>query len=157
VDDNNHSACVDAWMERVGNDLPAAQLLQAFEHGFAAVWRRAHQTLGDVTLTAIADRVLYTAAETFPFLSSLKIQPTGLECDGLHEHAGSLHRDQLASGLRFVLVEFLTVLGNLTAEILTPALHAQLSNAAPGERGPDEEESHGKPPNPESIGEGARS
>ena len=33
----------------------------------------------------------------------------------------------------FVLVEFLTVLGHLTDEILTPALHAELSKVALGE------------------------
>ena len=29
--------------------------------------------------------------------------------------------------MRFLLVEFLTVLGNLTADILTPALHSELT------------------------------
>jgi hypothetical protein len=33
-----------------------------------------------------------------------------------------------------LLVDFLTVLGNLTAEILTPALHAELSKAQIGAR-----------------------
>jgi hypothetical protein len=37
---------------------------------------------------------------------------------------------ELRRGIRFVLTEFLTVLGNLTAEILTPELHAALSNVA---------------------------
>jgi len=157
VDQNEHSACVDAWLERVAKDLPATRLLQVFEHGFAAVWRRAHQTLGDVTLTAIVDRVLYTAADNFPFLSALKIEPTGLQSQGIYEHAASLHRDQLAGGLRFVLVEFLTVLGNLTADILTPALHAELMKCVPEKRGPDEEESLGEPQNPECSGEGAKS
>lgn len=33
----------------------------------------------------------------------------------------------LIAGTRFVLVEFLTVLGNLTADILTPELHEELA------------------------------
>ena len=157
MDENDHSACVDAWLERVAKGLPAARLLQVFEHGFAAVWRRAHETLGDVTLTAIVNRVLHTAAENFPFLSALKIEPIGLRFQGLHEHAASLHRDQFVGGLRFVLVEFLTVLGHLTAEILTPALHAELMKAVPEKRGPDKKESRDEPQNPESSGEGAKS
>jgi hypothetical protein len=32
--------------------------------------------------------------------------------------------------MRFVLVEFLTVIGNLTAEILSPELHADLGRVA---------------------------
>ena len=39
-----------------------------------------------------------------------------------------MHDSELVEGIRFVLVEFLTVLGNLTAEILTPELHSELSN-----------------------------
>ncbi len=37
---------------------------------------------------------------------------------------------QLRAAVRFVLVEFLSVLGVLTAEILTPALHAELARLA---------------------------
>lgn len=153
ADENDHNACVNAWMERAAKGRSPSQLLDVFERGFAVLWRRVHQTLGSVTLTAIVDRVLYTAAEQFPLLSSLKIEATGIRCQALRERAGSLSHDQLADGIRFVLVEFLTVLGNLTAEILTPALHSELSNVAPEERGPDEKESHGEPQNPESNGE----
>ena len=37
----------------------------------------------------------------------------------------------IVAAIRFVLVEFLTVLGNLTAQILTSALHAELSKGHP--------------------------
>jgi hypothetical protein len=129
--DASHSACVDAWMERVAKDLPPERLIQAFEQAFGAVWRRAHQTLGDVTLTAIADRVLHNAAEQFALLSTLAVEVAGLRCQQLRERAAGLHREELAAGLRYVLVEFLAVLGNLTADILTPALHAELSRVSP--------------------------
>jgi hypothetical protein len=138
VDKNDHSACVDAWLARVGTGLPSERLLDVFEQGFGAVWRRAHLTLGDVTLTAIGDRVLYSAAEQFPIFSALELQATGLQCKALHERLGNLQHEQLAQGIRFVLVEFLTVLGNLTADILTPALHAELTKVAPEESGPGE-------------------
>jgi hypothetical protein len=131
ADDGDHGACVDAWMERGAKGLPPDRLLLAFEWTFAALWQRAHQTLGDVTLTAIVDRVIYVSVEQYPVLSSLKLEAVGLRCGELHHRASSLDGDQLAQGVRFVLVEFLTVLGNLTAEILTPALHAELSKADP--------------------------
>jgi hypothetical protein len=56
-------------------------------------------------------------------------------------------------GIRFVLVEFLTVLGNLTAGILTAELHAELShveptNAVPATKGRE------VTPSTESIREG---
>lgn len=135
ADVHAHSACVNAWMDRATRGLASEWLLRAFEHGFAVLWHRARQTLGDVTLTAIMDRVLYTAVERFPLLASLEIQATGIKCENLVASAGSLDRDQLAEGIRFVMTQFLTILGNLTSGILAPALHAELSKVGPSERG----------------------
>ena len=129
-DENNHRARVDAWMDRAAKEAPPERLLDAFERAFNALWRRARVTLGDVTLMAILDRVLYNAAEQFPPLSSLEIDATGLRTDKFRVRAGSSHRDQIGEGIRFILLEFLTVLGNLTAEVLTPALHAELAKVA---------------------------
>ena len=130
LDENDHCARVDAWMERATKEAPPERLFDAFESAFGALWRRARVTLGDVTLTAILDRVLYTAAERFPSLSSLEMDATGLRSEKFRQGAGSLQRDQLGEGICFILVEFLRVLGNLTAEVLTPALHAELAKAA---------------------------
>jgi len=145
-----HGACVDAWLERAANRLPSDRLLLVFVQGFDALWGRAHQTLGDVMLMAIADRVLYVAAEQYPFLSALKVEPAGIRCQELQQQAGSLHRDRLAEAVRFVLVEFLTVLGTLTAEILTPALHAELLQTAPAEAGSEVDGPQAGPRDPNS-------
>jgi len=141
LDENDHRACVDAWMERVAKD-PPDQVFGAFEIAFAAMWRRARVTLGDVTITAILDRVLYTAAERFPLLSSLEMDATGLRSDKFRQGAGGLQRDQLGEGIRFILVEFLKVLGNLTAEVLTPALHSELAKVAAKDAVPARKQSH---------------
>jgi hypothetical protein len=138
-DENDHYARVDAWMDRATKEASPERLLAAFERAFGAMWQRARVTLGDVTLTAILDRVLYNAAERFPQLSSLEVDATGLRSDKVRERAGSLHADQLEEGIRFILVEFLTVLGNLTAEVLTPALHSELAKATAGAAVPGEE------------------
>jgi PAS domain S-box-containing protein len=129
IDENDHIASVNAWMDRVATGLPPKRLFAAFERDFAALWLRAYQTLGDVTLPAIVDRVLNIAAEQFPMLSALRVEVTGLRGEGLRARAASLPNDQLASAVRFVLLEFLTVVGDLTAEILTPALHAELARS----------------------------
>ena len=124
----DHGACVNAWMERGVSGSPPDRMLHAFEETFAAMWRRAQMTLGDVTLAAIVDRVVHAARERHPALAPLQVEATGLRCDGLRQRAASLQGSQLEEGVRFVLVEFLTVLGDLTDEILTPALHDQLSS-----------------------------
>jgi hypothetical protein len=144
VDQDDHEACVEAWMKEAAKGLPPEQMIQAFEQGFGALWQRAHKTLGDVTLTAIVDRVLYDAAENYPVLAPLKLEITGIQWQRLGENVRGLDRDQVAEGLRFVLVEFLTVLGNLTANILSPSLHAELSKIVPEESVPDAKNSPGQ-------------
>ncbi len=158
VDAREHGACVDAWLERAASRLPSDKLLLVFDRGFAALWARAHQTLGDVTLMAIVDRVLYVAAEQYPFLSALKVEPAGLRGQELQQQAGNLPRDELAEAVRFVLVEFLTVLGTLTAEILSPALHAELLKIAPEQTGSEDDSPQASPQDPKkAAGAGAKS
>jgi len=123
---SDHHLTVNEWYERVARGRTVAALIQAFEAAFATLWQRSNLTLGEVTLTAIVERVLHTATEQFPMLKGVEVGPSGLRCEDLRTQAG-VPDDELSSAIRFVLVEFLTVLGNLTAQILTPALHAELS------------------------------
>lgn len=105
--------------------------MHLFEAALRVLWGRTKTTLGEVTLTAIAERVLSKASEKFPLFSTLKVEPTeGIQCRELRKGIGSVRDPALLEGIRFVLVEFLTVLGNLTAEILTPELHAELFKVA---------------------------
>jgi len=127
VEEREHQLTVDAWFERVVHLNSAEALIHAFERVFAALWERSHLTLGEVTLTAITERVLHTATERYPVLASIEITTSGLRCQSLRTQQG-LHLGEVTEGIRFVLVEFLTVLGNLTAQILTPALRSELSN-----------------------------
>lgn len=143
-DDGGHAQLVDEWLERGGKDLAPRDLLRLFEAALGALWTCTSTTLGVVTVTAIVDRVLYKAAEKFPSFSCLKVEPDeGIQCHPLREHLGASQTPELMGGVRFVLVELLTVIGNLTADVLTPDLHAELSkitlrsavDAAEGERG----------------------
>ena len=122
-----HGACVDAWLEKRAANLSSAALLTLFDSANQALWVRSKTTLGEVTLTAIADRVRSVATERHPFLAGLTIdQVDGIRAGALAAQAEAMPPDELVLPLRFVLVELLTVLGNLTAEILTPGLHAAL-------------------------------
>jgi len=138
ADDSAHGACVDAWFERTAQGLPVEQLVAAFEAAFTALWGRAHQTLGDVTLSAIIDRVLYIAAERHPVTSVLELGATGVRWDAFRQRAAALPAEQLALGMRFVLLEFLSVLGKLTGEVLSAPLHAALEALASGAPRADE-------------------
>lgn len=149
TDDHEHAACVDAWLERSARGLAPEILLGLLEAALGALWARTTTTLGDVTLTAIAERVLYSASEKFPLLSSLEVAvPGGIQCRGLRAQIGSVRAAELLEGIRFVLVELLTVLGNLTAEILTSELHAELGAVALPEAAGVSNAAHGSPRNP---------
>jgi hypothetical protein len=111
-----HEACVAALM-RGRSAVEQQELLRA---GLEAIRRRAEQTLGEVTLGAIVDRVLYTGRAHHPSLGGLSVGTAGF-------HFDNPQPAEPPDVLRFVVIELLTVLGSLTAEILTPALHAALS------------------------------
>ena len=127
----DHANHVNTWLGRAAKGLSSEQLLQLAEMAMAALWKRAYLTLGAVTLAAITDRVLSTAGEKFPPFKSLKVTLMGIDWRKLREQHEVLSKRELAEGIRFVIAEFMVVVGNLTAEMLTSALHSELSKVAP--------------------------
>ena len=122
---------MDAWLARAAKGASPEVLGRLFEAAFGALRARTNITLSEVTLTAIAGRVLHHAAGKFPLFKAVELDPNcGIQCRELREGITSVHASELREAIRFVLVEYLTVLGNLTAEILTPELHAELSGVA---------------------------
>lgn len=125
----HHAVCVDAWLEQSAQHATPDTILLLFNAAFSALWIGSGKTLGEVTLVAIADRVLYNATEIYPMLSVMSVDPvSGIQCNALAKDSNSLSVPELTAGLRFVLVEFLTVIGNLTAEILASELHSVLTS-----------------------------
>ncbi|MDB5097740.1 MAG: hypothetical protein JWM80_2161 [Cyanobacteria bacterium RYN_339] len=130
----DHRECVSAFLERAGDRLPPERFLESFVEAFNDVWGRARTTLGDVTLLAIGRRVLHKTVERHPALLGLAVAADGIALGTVDPDQADA--DALVPAARFMLEEFLTVMGRLTAEILTPALHQVLSRAAAP--GPDE-------------------
>lgn len=128
MEEHDDAACVDEWRQRLGDDVEATVLVRAFARAFRLMWKRAQQTLGDVTLLAIGDRVLHDAAELHPLLEGVRLDTAGLACEELERRASTVDRVELERAVRAVLVELLAVLGRLTAGVLTPPLHAALSD-----------------------------
>jgi hypothetical protein len=131
--ESSHAAAVDAWLARAIDHDAALDVVVLFRGALEALWSRAVTTLGTVTLTAIAERVLYTATARHGFLSAVNPRPNGDARWKQHlvERLGSVPRGELIAGLRFALIELLTVIGRLTAEILTHELHATLAASEP--------------------------
>jgi hypothetical protein len=129
AEDSVHIKYVREWMKRAAASSQD-QLAGLFEKALSALWHRTYAALGEITVAAIVDRVLYEAAEKYSVLGSLKLDPSGVNFAEFRQKAGSIDDRELKEAIQFVLVELLTVVGNLTAEILTPALHSELSSGA---------------------------
>jgi hypothetical protein len=132
-DDDLNVPCVASWIEGVGyRRLSGEERVQLLELALGAMWRRSRRALGDVTVAAIMGRVVHNAGERFPVLAGLTVESSGVSCLALRARAAAADGAELEEATCFVLVEYLTVLGNLTADIFTPALREELEAVALG-------------------------
>jgi hypothetical protein len=134
----SHADIVDGWIKRTVEHGSSIEIVGWFGAALEALWTRAVTTLGTVTLTAIAERVLATTTGRFPFLSIINPHPNGDPRwrQQLAERLATVPRSELLEGLRFALIELLVVIGRLTAEILSEELHAAIAEvtALPDDR-----------------------
>ncbi len=121
-----HSEVVRAWLDGWAGRLSQQELVDVFERALDALWRRAHLSLGEITLMAIVDRVFHQGVEAYPHLAPLKVETSGAHFGALRGSAPEVAVALLEESLVFLVVELLRVLGALTGEILTPALHEEL-------------------------------
>lgn len=125
-DRRSHEAVVDAFMANVPPH-PVAGVVSALEQMLRELWRRADVMVGQASLVAVMDRVLHDAALRFPIFGSITVDAGGVQLAKLRAHADGADAQQVHEGTRFVLSQTLTVIGNLTMGMLTPALHAALA------------------------------
>jgi hypothetical protein len=149
LEDAKHAAQVDAWIKRVPDALAPRDVVPAFEEAFAALRRRTQVTLGVVTLSAIVHRVLHDVSKDFPLLAVLKIDDgSRLHFHNLRKPLSSQDMQLLREGMRAFLVRFLTLVGTLTGQILTPMLYRALDEVQPqeaaGRREPENAPSRGE-------------
>jgi hypothetical protein len=126
-----HGESVGAWLQGAAAGLSPEAEVALFERALTALWRRARLTLGELTLSAIVDRVLATATARHPLLAGVHMEGDRPSCDELRRGAAGLPHGLLREAIRGVLEDWLTVVGNLTGEILTPALHEALYHVTP--------------------------
>ena len=125
-----HVEAVDKWLARAAADRSTRSLLRSFETTLSAVWSSALTILGAVTMNAVAERVLTNAVERFPCFAALHPSAVGhLRCYELRlqTRLGGVAFGELVVGIRATMIELLSLIGSLTAEVLTPELHAHLA------------------------------
>lgn len=122
-----HAVAVAAWLDDAAVGLSRDRFAPLLDAAIAALWRRAQLTLGDVTLAAIVDRVVSTCAETYPVFSRVQVRQDGVSFALVDLAGAGLDAAQAREAVASLVVEMLAVLGHLTADILTPALHEELA------------------------------
>ncbi|TMQ07899.1 MAG: hypothetical protein E6J90_42035 [Deltaproteobacteria bacterium] len=126
--DPSHDAVVDAWLARSIDHGSSIEIVRLFHAALDVVWNSTVTILGSVTLTAIAERVLHNATERYTFLAAVDPRSNGdaRGVERLYERLATVPRAALIEGLRYGLIELLTILGALTANVLRADLHRAL-------------------------------
>jgi hypothetical protein len=121
---NIHSAAVMAWEKNFKSNYSIEQRIHLLGLAINAIEKRASTTLSRVTLLVIVDRVLHQSREKHPILSCVSVESNSLKFK--NEPTSNDDSKELLDALRFLLIELLSVLGRVTADILTIPLHNEL-------------------------------
>ncbi len=123
---SSHGEQVEAWDKKNCENLSSDAIVQIFTLALIAIHKRSLVTLSSVTVLVVADRALHVSKEKFPLLSEITIEPTGFNLTNLVRIGVSPAPQEMRDSLEHLLIEFLNVLGNITADVLTAPLHAEL-------------------------------
>lgn len=124
----SHVEIVDGWLEQSAKGLPSDALVRLFDDALTELQRRTLLTLSEVTLHAILDRVLYQSQQRYPLLTTLRIEKNGISLGPVKADLELKTPTEITQAFRFLIVELLTILDNLTAGILIEPLYKVLLN-----------------------------
>jgi hypothetical protein len=122
---NQHARLVDDWLVRAAGGLSTDQLVRLFQDALSTLRGRTLNTLSELTLHAILDRALHQGRSKYPILAGVTLGPNGISLEGVSV-AGSSPAEA-TEAFRFLLLEYLTIVGNLTGGIMIQPLHRELS------------------------------
>ncbi len=117
-----------AWAEDESFFDPERSV-SGFESVIQAVWKRAHRSLGEVTLRAVLERVLEDTVVRFPLLGCARITSEGIEVDRSSLRWSELSEVVVARSFGALLEEIREVLGQMTGQILTEPIDAVVGAA----------------------------
>lgn len=123
---------IDAWFEQAARGLPSEGLACLFGDTLKTLSKRASLTLNKNTLMAIFKRVFNRCAEKYPVLSGLKVESSGIPIDQFSLQFNKVDTAELKEAFGFLITELITILSNLTADILPTSLEEQKSSSELG-------------------------
>jgi signal transduction histidine kinase len=118
---NTHSdEQIDAWLEQATRDLSSKKIVMVFGDALKTLSNKASRSLNQLTLMAIVNRVLYQCKERYPLLQDLKVDNNGINFDHYQSQLEKSDPEELKNSFRYLFIELYNVLGDLTAEVVTP-------------------------------------
>lgn len=125
--DPENAVRVNAWMASVPAS-PPAEVIAAFEHGLKALWHCARPAIEAPALNMMVTELLRDGAMRFPALAYASVGAAGIRVDELLAQARPEDAQQLREGTRYVLLQFINIVGHMTGGSLTPALRLALED-----------------------------
>lgn len=126
---NNHSEeQIDAWLEQATRNLPSKKIVAVFGDALKSLSMKASRSLNRLTLMAIVNRVLYQCKDKYPLLQGLKVDNNGINFDEYQYQLENADTDELKESFRYLFVELINVLGDITADIITSGIKDDSQN-----------------------------
>lgn len=117
-----HEEHINSWLDQADKSLSSERLASLFGETLENLSKRASLALNKTILMTIVKRVLVQSSEKFPVLARLKVESTGIPPEQFAELFRKVDSNELAEAFRFFMNQLLTVLGDLTADVLPVSL-----------------------------------
>ncbi|MBY0415719.1 MAG: hypothetical protein K2Q18_16210 [Bdellovibrionales bacterium] len=123
---STHQDVVILWEEKNIKNLENDLAIQVFGNAIHCIERRCLITLSSVTLQVVLDRIIHQGIEKFPILVEITLEKEGINFTKIIQKKDHYKIGEIQDAFRYLLIEILTVIGNLTSDVLTTPLHKEL-------------------------------
>lgn len=128
VSEDIHEKQVSLWEQKLTKGLTSEELVELYAYALERIEKRALKTLSAITLMVVFDRIIHQNKTAFPALAEIKNNENSTKFYLYSIPSKNFQAEQIAPALRCMLIEILNVLGRITANILTDALHSELQS-----------------------------
>ncbi len=126
-----HSRAVGLWIEHVlpaDDKLTPKILIDEFEALLNTLLNSIRHSVGETTLSAVADRVLYNSSGHHPMLMKIHVRGPGFDFSKLREDSAIKDLKLIKNAFHYFITELLFVIGKLSGGSLSPRLHSVLDS-----------------------------
>lgn len=122
-----HFNHINSLLDKAAEGLPSQGVACLFGQALKNLSHRASLALNNVTLLAILKSVLQQSADKYPVLKKLSVDSSGISVDQFEHQFSEDDRSELTESFHFLINELLTVLSELTGDILPASMEIENS------------------------------